>query len=160
MVAVLERIPIGCPTSGPKKSFKSIFWILRFEVIIPGSGLALEEGQQVAGGGFGLFLGEKVAARQGLARYRPIGPFPPAGKDIELPFHHAVQAPEYVHRAADFPLDIRLVMKQIDRGGGAVVLAAGVNDIRILETALIVFERFRRENLKPAFTPWPSFWCR
>src|SRR5258706_12344505 len=63
------------------------------------------------------------------------GDFAPVFDGIEERFDHALAAPDGEEGHADLVLEVLLVVEEIDRGRGAVVLAGGVDGARVLEGA-------------------------
>ena len=55
--------------------------------------------------------------------------------------HHALGAPQHQHRATDAAVEIGLVVLEIDRGAGAIVLAGVVDGLRAREAAQVFGER-------------------
>ena len=86
-----------------------------------------EEGSQRPIGLVGRFLGEVVAAIEGVAR-DVVGPIAPDGENVVPSLELRTPTPQGEHRAGDAaPSAIGLVVLAIDAGGGAVVFADGVN---------------------------------
>src|SRR5579864_3617854 len=76
----------------------------------------------------------------------------PIVERLEEPMHDAALAPQYEQRTRDLPRFACRVMVEIDRGSGAVVLAARMNRLWIAEATLVFGERARIE-MREAGTP-------
>src|SRR6185312_1786156 len=72
----------------------------------------------------------------------------PIVERLEEAMHDAALAPQYEQRTRDLLRFACRVMVEIDRSGGAVVLAARMNRLRIAEATLVFGERARIEMRK------------
>src|SRR5712691_10145386 len=87
--------------------------------------------------------------RAPLAVLRPLAP---EREDVEVAIQPAL-APEDQKRACDLPLEVRLVVLEVDGRAGAVVLARRVDAGGVGEAALVLRERLRREEVISATAP-------
>ena len=62
-------------------------------------------------------------------------------------------APQHEERAGQLVVEIGLVVLEVDRSTGAVVLAGGMDACSVAEAALVLRERLRREELITAAAP-------
>ena len=83
-----------------------------------------------------------MAAIEGLAAHVG-GALAPGREDVEVFLHDAALAPEREKWAFDPPVEVGLVMGQVDRGRGAVVLAGGMDRRGVAEAAQIFGQRLR-----------------
>src|SRR5882672_11097112 len=95
----------------------------------------------------GRFLRYVMAAIQGasLDRFRPLGP---VGERGEAAGNRCVLAPENEQRRDHFAADVGLVVREVDRFGSAVILAARVNRGRIAKASPVLGKRLGRERLQ------------
>jgi hypothetical protein len=100
-------------------------------------------------------------ARRQRASAHVDGNAAPIAQRLEIAMDHALLAPQREQRTRHLAArgDIRVVMLEIDRRGGAIVLACGVNRSGLQKQALVFGERARIEPLEPAAEP-PSMRCR
>src|SRR6266849_647230 len=75
------------------------------------------------------------------------GPLGPVGERGEAAGYSSVFAPENEQRRDHLAADIGLVVREVDRFGRAVVLAARVNRRRIAKTSPVLGKRLGRERL-------------
>src|SRR5579863_7140579 len=85
-------------------------------------------------------------------------PLLPRVENVVLPMHGASFSPQRQNRATDFALQIRIVMHQVDRSAGAVVLASRVNHLRSAEGSEIFgksffADRVGRKTIETRFEP-------
>ena len=92
--------------------------------------LLLEEVEEASEGFFGRFLRYEVARGQSLAAHL-LRPLPPDAEHVVGPPDEALGAPKRQKRAVDPPIQILLVVSEVDRGRGAIVLAGGMDRRRI-----------------------------
>ena len=90
-----------------------------------------------------------MAASQ-LAAAHVGGPLAPGGEHVEVPLHQAFLAPQRQQRALDLAVHVGLVMVEVDAGGGAVILARGMDARRIAETAQVFGQGLFGESLHAA----------
>src|SRR6266853_1417913 len=93
----------------------------------------------------GRFLRDVVAALQGasLDGFRPLGP---VGERREAAGDRCVLAPENEQRCDHLAPDVGLVVREVDRFGSAVILAARVNRRRIAKATPVLGECLGRER--------------
>ncbi len=103
--------------------------------------------------GVGVFLGWEVAAADLLAAHIG-GVFAPHTDDVIVPTDEAHGAPQHQDRTlqASAERGVHLVVLEVDRGGRAVVLAGGPDDLGVTETADILCGYLRSEGLEPFAT--------
>src|SRR6266852_3428214 len=95
----------------------------------------------------GRFLRDVMAAIQGpsLDDFRPLGP---VGEGGEAAGHRSMLAPENEQRRDHLAADVGLVVREVDRFGRAVILAARVNRRRIAKASPVLGKRLGRERLQ------------
>jgi hypothetical protein len=77
-----------------------------------------------------------VAGGQGFARHL-CSSIPPNREHIVFTADDSIGTPKRQEWTRDFPIHVRLIVDEIDRGGCAIVFACGMNGGRIAETAAI-----------------------
>ena len=77
---------------------------------------------------------------------RVIGARAPDRQGVIGPVDHPLGAPKHEQGAGDLALQVGAVVRQVDAGGGAVVLADGVNGFRVAEAALVFGKRLLGEG--------------
>src|SRR5262245_31065411 len=109
---------------------------------------AAEERAQLGEGFIGCLLRHIVSAGEGTAA-DIVGPVAPDGEHVVPRFELALPAPQREERATDAPsrFAVGLVMREVQRRGGAIVLADGVPRRGVAETAQILGERLRGKEI-------------
>src|SRR6266487_3642109 len=92
-------------------------------------------------------LRDVMAAIQGPS-LDGFGPLGPVGEGREAARYRCVLAPENEERRDHLAADVGLVVREVDRLGRAVILAAGVNRRRIAKAAPVLRKRLGREGLQ------------
>src|SRR6266853_2528887 len=95
----------------------------------------------------GRFLRDVMAAIQGPS-LDGFGPLGPVGEGGEAAGHRSVLAPENEQRRDHLAADVGLVVREVDRFGRAVVLAARVNRRRVAKASPVLGKRLGRECLE------------
>ena len=90
-----------------------------------------------------------MAAVEGLAADVD-GALAPGREDVEVFLYDAAPAPEREEWDFDPTLEVGLVMGEVDRGGGAVVLAGGMDGGGVAEAAQIFGQGLRSVDVAPA----------
>src|SRR5436190_6053371 len=95
----------------------------------------------------GRLLRDVVAAIQGPS-LDGFGPLGPVGEGGEAAGHRSVFAPENEQGRDHLAVDVGLVVREVDRFGRAVILAARVNRRRIAKASPVFGKRLGRERLQ------------
>src|SRR5262245_26423832 len=74
----------------------------------------------------------------------------PGREDVEVLLHDAAAAPERQQWERNPAADVGFIVDEIDRGGGTIILASGVDRGGVAEAAQIFGQRLRRVGLAPA----------
>lgn len=98
------------------------------------------------------FLGQEVSAGQAFpANVERL--LPPQGEDIVVSPDEALAAPQDQQGAFDLPRGIRGIVRQVDAGGGAVIVAAAADGLRIRKAAHVLGDHLRIERGLVAHAP-------
>src|SRR5450755_1935666 len=74
----------------------------------------------------------------------------PYGDGLVNSTYQRFLSPQNQERTGDFAIGIGLVMFQIDRSGGAIILAGGMNTSRIIEASQVLCESLGGESVRAA----------